>query len=75
MSTSISAKKSDGTFSYEVHNGNLMIEAGNGYPSQSEAEAAARVCYRELHRMNFVWSSPFLQNDWMSFDDLMAELN
>lgn len=74
MSLSISAKKADGTFSYEVHNGADLIEAGNGYPSQSEAEASARVCYHELHRRNFVWVAPFLQNDYMGLDDLMAEL-
>ncbi len=74
MSLSISAKKADGTFSYEVHNGNTLIEAGNGYPSQASAEAAARVCYHELHRMNFVWVAPFMQNDYMSLDDIMAEL-
>ena len=74
MTLSISAKKADGTFSYEVFNGNNLIEAGNGYPSQQEAEAAARVCYRELHRVNFEWSQPFYQNDYMSLEDIMDEL-
>ena len=74
MSLSISAKKSDGTFSYEVYNGDLLIEAGNGYPSQKEAEMSARVCYNELHRLNFNWTAPFAQNDYMSLDDILAEL-
>lgn len=74
MTLSISARKEDGTFSYEVFNGNVMIEAGNGYPSQQEAEAAARVCYHELHRANFQWSQTFYQNDYMSIDDIMDEL-
>lgn len=74
MALSISAKKEDGTFYYEVFNGDVMIEAGNGYPSQQEAESAARVCYHELHRVNFNWPHPFMQNDYMSFDDIMAEL-
>lgn len=74
MALNVSAKKADGTFSYEVFNGNELIEAGNGYPSQKEAEAAARVCYHELHRVNFQWSRPFFQNDYMSIDDIFAEL-
>lgn len=74
MSLSISARKPDGTFSYEVHNGRDLIEAGNGYPSQREAEIAARVCYNELHRANFNWPHPFVQNDYMSLDDILAEL-
>ena len=40
MTLAISARKSDGTFSYEVRNGSNLIEAGNGYPSQREAESA-----------------------------------
>lgn len=74
MTMSISAKKADGTFSYEVWNGSEMIEAGVGYPSQQEAEAAARICYHELHRRNFEWDQPFFQNDYMSLDEIMNEL-
>lgn len=74
MTLSISAKKPDGTFSYEVHNGFDLIEAGIGYPSRELAEASARVCYRELHNKNFVWNRPFFQNDYMELDDIFAEL-
>jgi hypothetical protein len=74
MTLSISAKKADGTFSYEVHNGAMLIEAGNGYPSQESAETAARVCYHALHDANFVWTAPFFQNDHMSIDDIFAEM-
>lgn len=74
MAMSISGKKADGTYSYEVHNGFDLIEAGNGYPSQQAAEAAARVCYHELHRRDFQWSEPFVQNDYMSLDDILAAL-
>lgn len=75
MTLSISRNKSDNTFSYEVHNGFDLIEAGNGYPSQREAEMSARVCYNELHRANFNWPHPFMQNDYMSLDDILAELD
>lgn len=69
-----SAKKADGTFSYEVHNGADLIEAGNGYHSQSAAEQSARVCYHELHRLNFNWNKPFAQVDYISDEDMFAEL-
>lgn len=69
-----SAKKADGTFGYEVWNGATMIEVGNGYPSAEMAQAAANVCHRELHRANFVWPHQFMQNDYMSLDDIFAEL-
>lgn len=75
MSLTISAKKADGTFSYEVYNGTTLIESGNGYPTQNEAEMSARVCYNELHRANFIWTAEFVQNDYMSLDDIMAELD
>lgn len=74
MTLSISARKADGTFSYEVHNGNVLIEAGAGYPTPESVEAASKEVYRELHRRNFVWDTPFFQNDYVSFDDLMEEL-
>lgn len=74
MTISISAKKVDRTFSYEVHNGADLIEAGNGYPSQREAEQAARVCYHELHRLNFNWNKPFAQIDYISDEDMFSEL-
>lgn len=74
MTISISAKKADGTFSYEVHNGGDLIEAGNGYPSQREAEHAARVCYHEMHRLNFNWDKTFAQVDYISDEDMFAEL-
>ncbi len=75
MAMSVSAMKKDGTFSYEVFNGNDLIEAGNGYPSQKCAESAARVCYHELHRLNFQWDKPFFQNDYMPLDDILDELD
>ena len=74
MTMSISAKKADGTFGYEVWNGSEMIEAGAGYPSQQAALAAAHVCYHELHRVNFQWNKPFFQNDYMTLDEIFAEL-
>lgn len=75
MSLTISAKKSDGTFSYQVHNGTDLIEAGDGYPSPMDAEAAARICYHELHRRNFIWTEAFFQNDYMDLDAIMAEMD
>ena len=69
-----SAKQEDGTFGYEVWNGSVMIEAGNGYPSAEMAQSAANVCHRELHRVNFIWQHEFMQNDYMSLDDIFAEI-
>lgn len=74
MTISISAKKADGTFSYDVHNGAELIESGNGYPSQYAAEQSARVCYHELHRLNFNWDKTFAQIDYISDEDIFAEL-
>ena len=70
-----SAKRKDGTFGYEVWNGRVMIEAGNGYPSAEMAQNAANACHRELHSVNFIWPHKFMQNDYMSIDDIMAELD
>ncbi len=75
MTMMISAKLADGTFSYEVHNGWDLIEAGKGYPSQHSAEISARVCYNELNRLNFKWGKPFFQNDYMPLDDILDELD
>jgi len=69
-----SAKQTDGTFGYEVWNGPVMIEAGKGYPDAHSAQHAANVCHRELHRAGFNWPHPFMQNDYMSLDDILAEL-
>lgn len=69
-----SAQKKDGTFSYEVWNGDVMIEAGDGYPSAELADVAAQVCHRELHRANFIWPRQFVQNDYMNLDDVLADL-
>lgn len=74
MTISISAKKADGTFSYEVHNGGDLIEAGNGYPSQADAERQARVCYHELHRLGFIWNKPFAQIDHIDDSEMFNEL-
>ena len=74
MSLTISNQQKYGTFSYEVHNGVELIEAGNGYPSQQSAEQSARVCYNMLHRQNFKWNHAFMQNDYMSLEDIMLEL-
>lgn len=70
-----SAMKQDGTFSYEVWNGETMIEAGDGYPSLQLVDAAAQSCNRELHRANFVWQHPFVKNDYMSLEDILKELD
>ncbi len=74
MTLVLSAKKADGTFDYEVWNGSEMIEAGKGYPCRETAQAAAYVCYHELHRVKFQWNKPFFQNDYMSLDEIFAEL-
>ncbi len=75
MTMVLGAKEKDGTFSYEVWNGPVMIEAGKGYPSRASAHIAAHVCYRELHKRNFIWNDPFFQNDYMTIDEIMAELD
>lgn len=69
-----SAKQKDGTFGYEVWNSSVMIEAGNGYPSANMAQSSANICHRELHRVNFNWQHAFMQNDYMSIDDIFSEL-
>lgn len=75
MTMTIGQDKETGTFNYEVHNGFDLIEAGAGYPTFKEAEAAATVCYHMLHDVNFVWTEPFFQNYYMSTDDIFNELD
>lgn len=70
MTMTVSAKKADGTFSYEVYNGNVLIEAGDGYPTKNAAEHAARACYNELHKLKFEWGQPFFQNDYVSLEEI-----
>ena len=74
MTMTISAKKPNGTFSYEVYNGFELIEAGDNYPTKHAAETAARVCYNELHKCNFEWGLPFYQNDYVSLDEILDQL-
>jgi len=74
MAMTIGVNKKTGTFSYEVYNGNQMIDAGSNYPTMQDAEQSAKVVYHALHRANFIWPHAFIQNDYMSLDDVMGEL-
>ena len=72
----ISSRQTDGTFYYEVFNGDMRIDSGKGYPTQQEAETAANVVHRALHAANFVWDTPELIHDYveLSIDELLEAL-
>lgn len=74
MTMTVCKNKETGTFSYEVHNGFDLIEFGHGYPDVKSAGAQARICYHELHRVNFDWNKPVEQFDYISDEDVFAEL-
>jgi hypothetical protein len=72
----ISSRQTDGTFYYEVFNGDTRIDSGKGYPTQQEAEIAANVIYYALHATGFVWDKPTTVHDYLelSIDELAREL-
>jgi hypothetical protein len=70
----ISSRQTDGTFYYEVFNGDMRIDSGKGYPTQQEAERAANVVHRALHAAGFVWDRPTTVHDYMSIDELLEAL-
>lgn len=67
-------KKRPGTYAYEVYNGFELVEFGGGYPTPQEAEAAGQLGYRALHLANFKHEGAPIQNDYMTLDDIFAEL-
>jgi hypothetical protein len=68
-------KDGNGTFGYEVHNGFDIIEKGTGYPTFHMAEASAKVCYHEMHRRDFAKTEKLVINDYMTLDEIFAELD
>ncbi len=75
MTMSVSTdKQNPGKFAFEVHNGFDLVEFGGNYPSQKDAEVAGQIAYRMLHLSNFKTPETPLQNDYMTDDELLAEL-
>ena len=68
-------KNSENKFSFEVHNGFDLVEFGGNYPTYKEAESAGQFAYRALHMNNFKHSEGPIRNDYMTFDDILAELD
>ena len=76
MTMTISAdKKNHGKFAFEVHNGFDLVEFGGKYPTMKDAEVAGQIAYRMLHLSNFKTPETPLQNDYMTDDELLAELD
>lgn len=67
-------QKRPGTYAYEVHNGFDLVEFGGGYPTSKEAEEAGKLGYRALHLANFTHEGEPIQNDYMTMDEVLAEL-
>lgn len=63
-----------GCFAFEVHSGFDLVEFGGGYPSFREAEAAGQFAYRALHLAGFRHEGEPIRNDYMTFDDILAQL-
>jgi len=72
----VSSKQPDGTFYYEVFNGDVLIDSGSGYPTQQAANRASNVVYHALHAANFAWNQPATVHDYVeiSIDELAKEL-
>jgi hypothetical protein len=68
-------KTRPGTYAYEVHNGFDLVEFGGGYPTYREAEIAGQFGYRALHLANFKHEGSPIQNDYMTLDDILAEID
>ena len=67
-------KQNPGKFSFEVYNGRDLAEFGGNYPTRKDAEVAGQIAYRMLHLSNFKTPEKPIQNDYMTDDELLAEL-
>jgi hypothetical protein len=72
----VSSKQPDGTFYYEVFNGDTLIDSGKGYPTQRDAYIASNVVYHALHAAGFVWDRSTTVHDYeeLSIDELLEAL-
>lgn len=63
-----------GLFAYEIHSNTGLVEIGGNYPSFKEAETAGIFAHRQFHALNFATPTTPFVNDYMSLDDIFAEL-
>lgn len=68
-------KQNPGKFAFEVYNGFDLVEFGGKYPTMKDAETAGQIAYRMLHLSNFKTPETPFQNDYMTDDELLAELD
>ena len=67
-------KNNDGLFSYEIYSATGVVEIGGKFPSYKEAEIAGNLAHRLFHASNFATPKTPFVNDYMSIDDIFAEL-
>ena len=63
-----------GKFSYEIHGGFNLVEVGGNYPTMQDAQSAAKYAYRAFHASKFSVPNSVIVNDYMSLDDIFAEI-
>jgi len=67
-------EKNTGKFSYEIYGPNRVVEVGGNFPTYRDAESAGVFAHRAYHASSFSEpENPFV-NDYMSLDDIFAEL-
>lgn len=67
-------KINTGKFAYEVHCGNDLVEFGGNYPTHQEATSAAQISECSLHFKGYKHEGGATQNDYISVEDILAEL-
>jgi hypothetical protein len=67
-------KKNEGFYAYEIHSNTGLVEIGGKFPSYKEAETAGIFAHRQFHALNFATPETPFVNDYMSLDDIFAEL-
>lgn len=68
-------KNNPNKFSYEIYHNFNLIEFGNNYPTKHEAETAANIGFRLLHTNNFNHTDTPFQNDYMTLDEILNQIN
>ena len=67
-------KNNVGFWSFEISSPKGIVEFGGKYPTKRDAEVAGTIAHRIYHQ-NFVTPEKPLQNDYMTDDELLSELD
>ena len=64
-----------GKFGFEIWSNNDLVEIGRNYPTFHEAQAAAEIAHREFHLNKFKVPDEVIVTDYMSLEDIFADLD